>query len=167
MPRLPLACRAITPDDHDFLQRLYASIRAGELAFTDWDAARKEAFLAQQFAAQHHHYQHYYVGASFDLILLREEPIGRLYVARWRDEIRIVDIAVLPEYCNRGIGSLLIGELLREAAVTGKPLSIHVERFNRALGLYQRLGFRVEEDKDVYLLLVAQPGQLPTSDLVR
>lgn len=51
--------------------------------------------------------------------------------------------------------------------MTGKPLSIHVERFNRALGLYQRLGFRVEEDKDVYLLLVAQPGQLPTSDLVR
>lgn len=155
MPRSPLACRAITPADHDFLQQLYASTRADELALIDWDEPRKQAFLAQQFAAQHHHYQHYYADARFDLILLGDLPIGRLYVARWKDEIRIVDIAIMPEYRNRGIGGGLLGELLKEAVAVNQRLTIHVERYNPALRLYLRLGFEVVGETGVYLLLAA------------
>jgi GNAT superfamily N-acetyltransferase len=137
------------------------------MAVLDLDEAWKEAFLTQQFEAQHHHYQHNYPGARLDLILDGEQPVGRLYVARWEKEIRIMDIALLPEHRNGGIGSFLLGELLHEASVVGKILSIHVERYNPALRLYQRLGFRIDEDKGVYLLLVAQPddpqGQVKTA----
>jgi ribosomal protein S18 acetylase RimI-like enzyme len=91
--------------------------------------------------------------ASFDLILLDGQPVGRLYVARWSDEIRIVDIALLPAYCNRGLGTTLVRALQGEAAASGKPLRIHVERFNPALRLYERLGFRLVEDRGVYLFL--------------
>ena len=44
------------------------------------------------------------------------EPVGRLYVARWSDEIRIVDIALLPAFCNRGLGTTLVRALQAEAA---------------------------------------------------
>ena len=81
-------------------------------------------------------------GASFDVIVVDGQPVGRLYVARWSDEIRIVDIALLSDYCNRGIGTTLLRGLQSEAAAAGKPLRIHVERFNPALRLYERLGFR-------------------------
>ena len=84
--------------------------------------------------------------------------VGRLYVARWTGEIRIVDIALLPEFCNRGIGTTLLRQLQAEAQDAGKPLRIHVERFNPALRLYDRLGFRQIEDKGVYLFLEWRPA---------
>ena len=72
--------------------------------------------------------------------MLDSEPIGRLYVARWKDEIRIMDIALLPEYRNGGIGGGLLRDLLEEAAATSRRLTIHVQRYNPALRLYRRLG---------------------------
>ena len=106
-----------------------------------------------QFAAQAQYYREHYPDTSFDVILLGAEAVGRLYVSRWRDELRIVDIALLPEFCNRGIGTTLLRGLQSEAAAAGKPLRIHVERFNPALRLYERLGFRQIEDKGVYLFM--------------
>jgi len=156
MSRPSLVLRPIHPEDHDFLFRVYAGTRLDELALTDWSEAQKQAFLTQQFEAQHHYYQTHYRGARFDLILLDDQPIGRLYVARWREEIRIMDIALLPDYRNRGIGSGLLRDLLEEAAVTGKRLTIHVERYNPALRLYRRVGFEPIGETGVYLLLAVE-----------
>ncbi len=156
MPQPPLHLRSIHSEDREFLFRVYAGTRAEELALTNWDQAQKQAFLTQQFEAQHHHYQTHYQGAQFDLILLDGQPIGRLYVARWREEIRIMDIALLPDYRNRGIGSGLLRDLLEEAAVTGKRLTIHVERYNPALRLYRRVGFEPVGETGVYLLLAVE-----------
>jgi RimJ/RimL family protein N-acetyltransferase len=150
--------RPIRPEDHDFLRDLYASTREQELAqVTDWCAEQKEAFLTQQFEAQHHHYQKYYPEASFDLILDDGEPIGRLYVSRWEREIRLVDVALVPEARGRGIGTELLRDLLAEGERTGKTVSIHAERFNPALRLYRRLGFREIEDKGPYFLMEWRP----------
>jgi ribosomal protein S18 acetylase RimI-like enzyme len=96
--------------------------------------------------------------AAFDVILVDGQPAGRLYVSREDDEIRIVDIALLPEYCNRGIGTTLLKGLQSEAAAAGKPLRIHVERFNPALRLYERLGFRQIDDRGVYLFMECRGG---------
>ena len=118
-----------------------------------WDAGQKAAFVRMQFDGQHAYYQDHYADASFDVILVDGQPAGRRYVAREADEIRIVDIALLPDYCNRGIGTTLLRELQSEAAAAGKPLRIHVERFNPALSLYHRLGFRQIDDRGVYLFM--------------
>ena len=140
-------------EDEVFLRALYARTREQELAIVPWDDAQKAAFLRMQFDAQHAHYQEHYAGASFDIILVDGQPAGRLYFERGPEEFRIIDIALLPEFCNRGIGTTLLKTLQAEAAAAGKPLRIHVERFNPALRLYQRLGFRQIEDKGVYLFL--------------
>jgi GNAT superfamily N-acetyltransferase len=154
-----LTFRPIEPADHEFLYRLYASTRAEELAAgTDWTDEQKEAFLRQQFEAQHHHYQTYYPEGSFDLVVLDGEPIGRLYVSRWQCEIRLIDIALVPEVRNRGIGGGLLGGLMEEARQAGKPLTIHVETFNPAMRLYERLGFTTLEDKGVYHLMEWRPS---------
>ena len=115
------------------------------------------AFVRQQFEAQHHHYQTYYPEASFDLVLLDGEPVGRLYVARWTREIRLVDIALVPAARGRGLGTALLRDLLAEGERTGKAVSIHVERFNPALRLYRRLGFREVEEKGPYFLMEWRP----------
>ena len=151
------ALRPINPDDLPFLLALYASTREQELAVVPWDAAQKAAFLKMQFDAQHAHYQEHYAGASFDVILVAGQPAGRLYVARWPKEIRIIDIAFVPGFRGRGLGTRLIADLQREANGRGVPLTIHVERLNPALRLYERLGFELAEDKGVYLFLHWKP----------
>ena len=123
-----------------------------------WTDEQKEAFLRQQFEAQHAWWQEHYTGASFDVVLVAGKPAGRLYVDEWRDEIRIVDIALLPDHRNAGIGTSLLSALVSESEAVGRPLSIHVERFNPALRLYGCLGFRKVADKGVYFLMERAPG---------
>ena len=156
-PLLPhVELRPVEPYDERFLRRVYASTRAEELAVVPWDEAQKEAFIRAQFAAQDRWYREHYPGASFDIVLIDGEPAGRLYVHRGESEIRIVDMALLPEHRGNGVGTSLLRDLLAEAEADGKRVTIHVERLNPALRLYERLGFSVAEDKGVYLFLERQ-----------
>jgi ribosomal protein S18 acetylase RimI-like enzyme len=77
-------------------------------------------------------------------------PAGRLYVDRRPGDLRIVDVALLPEFRGRGIGEALIRDLQRAAAAEGRIVSIHVELTNPAARLYERLGFVLAEDLGVY-----------------
>lgn len=157
--------RPITPRDEPFLYRVYASTREAELALTDWSLEQKEAFLRMQFRAQHRYYREHYTETDFALILVDGEAAGRLYLARWPQEIRIVDIALLPAWRNKGLGSRLIKEILQEAETAGLPVHIHVESFNPAQHLYYRLGFQKIADKGVYHLLEwAPPAASPVPE---
>jgi ribosomal protein S18 acetylase RimI-like enzyme len=131
--------RPITEQDLDFLSRVYASTRKEELALTDWSDGQKHDFLKMQFNAQHTYYQEHYSKADFQIILLNNEPIGRLYLERMEKEFRLIDIALLPAYRNRGIGSSLIEDIMAEAAKENKPVRIHVEEFNPAMRLYEQM----------------------------
>ena len=145
--------RRITDADLPFLARVYASVRAEELAAAPWTDEEKTAFLASQFEAQHAHYQKYYPNADWLVTVHQGRDIGRLYIERWPSQHRIIDIAFLPEHCGKGLGAALLRDLLDEAAAAGKAVSIHVEKLNPAMRLYRRLGFETEEDKGVYDLM--------------
>lgn len=148
-----ITLRPASPADEPFLYQVYASTRLEELAPLPWDEAQRQAFLTMQFAAQRQHYHTQYAGASFELILHRGEPIGRLYVARWPEEIRLIDIALLPASRGRGIGTALIADVLAEAARARTYVRLHVEPSNRALRLYQRLGFTTVAERGLYLFM--------------
>ena len=155
---MSLRLRPATADDDAFLRRVYASTRADELDLLGWSEAEKQAFLAMQFEAQDRHYRAHFANARFDVIERDGAPAGRLYVDRAPGEIRIVDIALLPEHRGAGAGSALLRELLAEAAAHGQCVTIHVERSNPARRLYERLGFRVEaDDGAVYLFMAWRP----------
>jgi GNAT superfamily N-acetyltransferase len=150
---MTIGLRVAEASDEAHLVAVYASTREDELAMTDWGEAWKREFVEQQFRAQDQYYRANYANATYQVILVGGQPAGRLYVARWPDEIRIMDIALLPPFRGRGAGTRLLTELQTEATTVGKPLRIHVERFNPALSLYARLGFRMVEDRGVYLFL--------------
>jgi ribosomal protein S18 acetylase RimI-like enzyme len=126
-------------------------VRAAELAHVPWDEASKRAFVAQQFAAQDAHYREHYPGATLDVIEVDGAPAGRLYVHRGERDVRIMEIALAPEYRGRGIGTALLRALIAEAGA--RMLSIHVEVNNPARRLYDRIGFRPAAEHGVYLLL--------------
>jgi len=154
--------RKISPDDLSFLERLYASTRVEELNQVDWPPEQKQAFLKQQFEAQHGHYQQHFTHAEYLLIEHRPAPsdqtapwqrIGRLYLDERDEEIRLIDIALLPEMRSAGLGSLLLEKLLSIAKERDLAVRIHVEQFNPAAEWYRRYGFRLLEDRGVYLFM--------------
>src|SRR5262245_1989185 len=129
---MKLSLRPATSDDREFLYQIYASTRADELALTDWTDSQKADFLDKQFTAQDTYYRENYPGAEFGLVLLDDEPIGRLYIHRRLGEIRVMDIAILPRHRNQGHATTLFHALQIEAAKSSKSLTIHVEQFNPA-----------------------------------
>src|SRR3954454_24481127 len=143
--------RPVTDDDEQFLVSLYASTRAEELAPVPWTGEQKQLFLPQQFHAQDVAYHDNYPDGSFSVVELDGVLIGRLIVTRLDgNELRIVDVALLPEHRNLGIGSRLIRDVLREAKRDGLMVSLHVEVWNPAAKLYERLGFRAVSANDVH-----------------
>ena len=151
--------RPIADDDLDFLFRLYASTRSGEQELASWEDEQWEGFLRMQFNLQHAQYLQNYGNASFDIILVGGTPAGRLYVARGETEVRIIDISILPEFRGHGFGEQVMTALIGEADEMQLPVTLHVERNNPALALYQRLGFQVEEATEVYYFMKRPPAQ--------
>jgi ribosomal protein S18 acetylase RimI-like enzyme len=152
------ALRPVRETDEALLLEIYSSSRADEMALVPWDAATKQAFLQMQFSAQQNHYRAYFPDARHDVILSEERPVGRLYVDRRATEIRILDIAILPEARGRGIGTQILQDLMKEAAEADTSLSIHVESFNRSLDLFQRLGFVKTDESGASWLMEWRAG---------
>lgn len=151
--RESIGLRPVTDDDLPFLSRLYFSTREEEMRVVAWTDELKQAFLQMQFTAQKTHYDAHYPDAEFLVIEKEGAAVGRLYVDRAPEDIRIVDISLLPEFRGSGIGTMLLKEILDEGAATSRPVTIHVERYNPALRLYERLGFRHVADNGVYYLM--------------
>lgn len=154
-----ITLRPVGSDDYEFLVAVYGSTRAEELALVPWTTEQQQAFVRSQFAAQQDHYEKKYPTASHNIIMSDSRPVGRLYVARLDQEIRIIDITLLPAERNAGIGSYLIEQLLDEANRSGKMTRIYVEEFNPSLRLFERLGFSPCEQQGIHLLLQCNPNQ--------
>lgn len=148
-----VSLRPATEVDYEDLVRVYASTRAPELAqVTWWDDEQKLAFCRSQYDAQKAEYDARFPDAEYDVILLDGRACGRIWIGRAADEIRLLDIALLPEVQRQGVGAALVGALIEEARSTGKRLRHMVFVLNtEARRFYERLGFRVFEDLGGYL----------------
>jgi len=136
-----ITVRPATSDDANLLLEIYKSSRGDDLRGLGWAEDRINEFLGMQYEAQQHFYESEYKQAADEIILCDGKPAGRLIVERREHEIRCVDVALLPEHRNGGIGSFLIRELQEESKIQGKPLRLQVIRFNRAVSLLERSGF--------------------------
>jgi ribosomal protein S18 acetylase RimI-like enzyme len=156
---LGVSLRPMTDDDLGFAQALYASTRADELAPVPWPEETKQAFLAQQFSAQHEFWTASFEGLERWIVEREGQAIGRIYLRdNAPDDLRVVDIALVPERRAQGLGAALMRDAMALAARRGMKLSIHVEKNNPARALYARLGFEViDADRGVYDLLEWNP----------
>ncbi|HYO90246.1 MAG TPA: GNAT family N-acetyltransferase [Pyrinomonadaceae bacterium] len=151
--------RPVTPEDEDTLLKIYASTREDEMSqVTDWTTEQKEIFLRWQLQMQRRDYEARFPQADYRLILFDGEPAGRLWLGRTAEQIRLLDIAILPEFQNRKIGTYLLRKLIEESEAQGIPLRHMIYKLNtEARRFYERLGFRLIEDEHMYLLMERQP----------
>lgn len=146
--------RPVVDADEPFLFEVYAGTRADELALVDWDEQQKRDFVEMQFRAQNQDYQRRFPTADHSILLVDDEPVGRVWIGRWTDELRLLDIALHPSRQNEGIGTVVLRELQEEAVAAGKPLRHAVFTGNDdGLRFYGRLGFEVVEEFELYALM--------------
>jgi GNAT superfamily N-acetyltransferase len=154
-----VALRAVQPADEDFLLGVYAASRADEMALVDWDESQKMAFLRSQFEAQAASYHARFPDAEYSVILYKGNPVGRFWIGRTPEQIRLLDIAILPEFQNQGVGAVLLKSLLAESEAAGVPLRHMVFKMNTAaLRFYERFGFSPIEDVGAYIHMERQPA---------
>ena len=153
-----LDLRPVRPSDNKFLLALYESTRAQELAQVPWSDVQKRMFLNGQFEAQRTDYTTRFPNAEHSIVVVVDEPIGRVWIDRRAQEIRLLDIAILPRWQNVGIGRTLLEQLQQQAAEADRPLrhSVHVTNQD-ALRFYQRLDFVVIEDFETHVLMEWRP----------
>nr|WP_216295681.1 N-acetyltransferase [Delftia acidovorans]MCA1071694.1 hypothetical protein [Delftia acidovorans] len=155
-----LVLKPIDAGDEAALIAIFASTREQERERFGWPEDQWDAFIRQQFIAQHTQYSTAYANPSFDLVLRDGEIAGRLYVDRSPQEVRVVDIALLPEHRRQGVGRQLLQTLLDESDACGVPIGLHVEKNNPILDYYRRLGFLTEADRGVYWYMARTPPPL-------
>ncbi|MBU9166601.1 MULTISPECIES: GNAT family N-acetyltransferase [Burkholderia] len=164
-----LTVQASTAEDQAFLHAVFVTTRREEFMRTGWPSERVEAFLHEQSRMQDRYYRQHYGQGRFDVVRLDGEPIGRLYHA-WRpeqlgEEARVIDIALLPAWRGRGIGTRLMQAVVAEADRQGLPVSLQVEVDNPVQALYRRLGFSKIGNSGIYDTMRREcgAGDLPAS----
>lgn len=158
---LNIAVRPATAEDRGLLLAAYASTRSDELALVPWSEQEKSAFVAMQFSAQDAWYRRVYPDGEFLVVTRGDEPVGRLYHADLPEEVRLIEMTLLPEHRNQGIGSRLLAQILARADREGRWVRLHVEPWNPALRLYERHGFTLLEERGAYLFLERAPAPPP------
>lgn len=125
-----------TPDDAPFERAIYDSTRAAELDAWGWPEAQREAFLEVQFRAQ----RAFFSGRSVRIAEVGGEPAARVVTEQAGAGLRLIDIAVLPVFRGRGLGTALVRALQAEAS----PIVLEARRDRPAVcAWYRGLGFRV------------------------
>lgn len=136
-----LRLRPATLEDREFLRAVFISTRIDEFSRSGWGEAEILALLASQFDMQDSYYRRHYPGARFDIVTKANVAVGRLYHHTGADELRIIDIALLPAFRGAGIGSQIMRAMVTQAAKNGLTATLYVETVNPVKAFYQRLGF--------------------------
>jgi ribosomal protein S18 acetylase RimI-like enzyme len=157
MLRQQIALRKASSEDEQFLANLYRDVRREEVSAWGWPTAQEERFLQMQLDAQRRSYQASFPGAVDNIILMEDAPIGRMMVGEEASGLHLIDIALLSAYRNRGIGSLLLHDLLQECRTNRCVLRLHVRHESAAVRFYQRLGFHQTGTDLVYARMEWSP----------
>jgi ribosomal protein S18 acetylase RimI-like enzyme len=152
--------RSAVEEDDVFLLELFKAVRSPAFAIAPMPAAQIDLLMRIQYAAQKQSYSAQFPGSDHQLVLVDGNAAGRIWISRLPAEHRLVDIALLPAYQNRGIGALLVKEAIEEAGRAGVPLRCSVALSNGgSLRFHQRLGFRIMSQDEVYAELSAEPAK--------
>ncbi|MFW2541888.1 GNAT family N-acetyltransferase [Primorskyibacter sp. 2E107] len=160
-PKGTVTFRPTQDTDRAFLMSLYASTREWEFRIAQWSPEDKRDFLEQQFKTQDTAYRMQFLGASFLIIEMDGQPIGRLYVDRQDDCLYIIEFTLAEGWRGRGIGTDIVKSLLNEAWGGKVPARLSVELTNPAQSLYRRLGFRPLRQTPTHLHMEWRPDLTP------
>lgn len=152
-----LSLRPMNASDNAFIETLYRSTR-DDLRMLDAEDDFIEEFISFQRRAQTEGYGDMFPNAMYFVAEYHHERIGRVVLDFGQNEIRVVDIALIPAARGKGFGGQILQAVQMTAGKVMAPVTLTV-RFDhlRAKQLYERLGFTVEEAQIPYERMVWYP----------
>ena len=142
-----IATRKAAEADFEFICRAKERAYRGniEKIWGKWDDSWQRAELRKDFAT-----------GLLEVISCGGADVGYIYVCRYDTHLQLADIALLPEYQGKGIGTHLIKALLAEARGRGLPMGLGVFKINPvAQKLYKSLGFVPVSEDDIFIKMRA------------
>jgi ribosomal protein S18 acetylase RimI-like enzyme len=138
-----------TENDSEFFMELFGEIKSSELHLETWPEPVKKQMIMMQYNAfmqtviTEFPYNYDY------LILFKSNKAGRLQLDKNDNGFRIINISLLSEFRNNGIGTAIIQDIIYEANSKKIPVFLDVDRINPAFNLYQRFGFKIINQDEI------------------
>lgn len=148
---MQIGLRQAAGDDEAFLRRVFVSVYAPR--FAALPAAEQSFLLEIQYQALTQSRRETYPTAATSIILVDGEPAGFCSTITRDSRVLLIDIALLPGFRNRGIGTVILQDIIEAARATGSGIDLSVERSSPALRLYERLGFSVIAGEGPYVTM--------------
>ena len=149
-----VGARSESVADQPFLFTLFKSVKGPEFALMPVGEPMRRQLLNMQYHAMITGYRAAFPAARFEVIVLNDEPIGRLITDRNPDWLHVVYIALLPEWRNRGIGTAVMTAVLDDPRSRGLRCEATLAVDNLpSLRLWSRLGF-VERERNLTDVIV-------------
>ena len=141
--------RPATAEDQPLLFALFCAGRQRTFATLGFAPQQLQPLFAMQFRARQIDYAQRFAAATDTILCLADgTPVGRHLVERQPGGYRGIDLAILPAFQNRGIGTWALRQTQTLAKAEGTTFCLRVLRDNPALRLYERSGFiRIASDK--------------------
>jgi ribosomal protein S18 acetylase RimI-like enzyme len=110
-------------------------------------------------AAQEVGFKKEWDSAQVRIVAVDGVDVGWLQTGTQDDHFFIAQLFVDRPFQRQGIGTEVMKRLIDEAERARKAVRLNVVKFNPALRLYERLGFRVthEDNRKVYMERAARP----------
>lgn len=155
-----LSVRPANGKDQVFLEALYQSTR-DDLGLMDVSAEQKAELMEMQFRAQTQGYGDAYPNAMYFIIEKHLEAIGKATLDFGPNEVRLIDLALIPAARGKGLGAAVVQAFQQASAAVAVPMTLTVLQENTvAKVLYQRLGFVTTAVQQPYELMIWYPPAL-------
>lgn len=142
--------RPLGPNEENFWREVFFDSVGRRFSALGMVGEQLNNLLEFQFQAQNKDYRANYKKASNDVILFNGERAGRVILSDEHSDLHLIDISVLSEFRNRGIGTKILQWLFNQSRRTGLPIRFYVEKLNPAFKLYERLGFKIAADVNTH-----------------
>jgi ribosomal protein S18 acetylase RimI-like enzyme len=136
--------RPATTTDEGFARGLHESGYKDVVVrqFGKWNQEQQEHFFADKWLPE-----------KYEILLHNQTACGYLWVEEESDSVAIMEIVILPEYQNKGIGSRMLRQEMMRARARNVPVKLRVLRKSRAVSLYIRFGFREYSRTESHILM--------------
>ncbi len=162
--QITLQPEALTPEADSLAYRLFAVDKLAESAAIGLPQPQAEELVQMQWRGRTLTYANQYPGAEDWTISLEDgTPVGRYLLQKTPQGLRMVDFAILPEWRGQGIGTHVLQQLIHSTATNGSVFSLRVEKNNRALYLYKRLGLTVVSSDEISFEMEWKPERIAIS----
>ncbi|MBF0098011.1 MAG: GNAT family N-acetyltransferase [Magnetococcales bacterium] len=153
-----LTLRPSRPEDEPFLAILYRSTRP-DLRLLDAETEYIDHLIDLQRQWQTAGYGENNPNALIFIVEKLGDRIGRVIVHFGEQEVRVMDISLLPVVRKQNVGTGIMQALQRAAAQIKVPLTLCVAKHNGAAKqFYARLGFQLAASDTMLDLLIWYPA---------